>query len=84
LAIFLSFWCSFTKEELCVCLWLQFVFFCVLLFCSNCQLSILLERKVARVVLCYKRRRKRLLDGRGVYLVHFFCVALWERRLLLA
>jgi hypothetical protein len=49
-----------------------FFFFCNLLFCSNCPLSTLLERKVARVVLSYKRRRKRLLDGRGVYLVHFF------------
>ncbi len=49
------------------------LFFCVFLFCSNCRLSTLLERKVARVVLCYKRRRKRLLDGRGLYLVHFLC-----------
>jgi hypothetical protein len=58
----------------CVCLWLQFVFFVFFSFVqiANSQLSILLERKVATVVLCYKRRWKRLLDGRDVYLIHFF------------
>lgn len=60
-----------------MCVSLIAIFFLyVLLFCSNCQLSTLLERGGARVVLCYKRGRKRLLDGRGVYFVHFCCVAL--------
>lgn len=57
----------------------NFFFFFSVFFFSNYQLSTLLERKVARVVLCYKRRRKRLLDGRGVYLVHFLCRIVGEK-----
>jgi hypothetical protein len=47
-----------------VCVSLIAIF--ILFWCSSLlfKLSILLERKVARGLLCYKRRRKRLLHGR--------------------